>query len=198
MVPACFCKKNSLWGFQLVPDAVAPSLVLVGRFGAAHGVRGEIRLKSFTGDPAAIRDYAPLTDATSQRKFKILSLRVIKDDMCVVRIDRITERSAAEALTNLDLYVPRDQLPPPDEDEFYQADLLGLRAHTETGAHLGDVIQVLDFGAGDILEIRPAIGGETLLVPFTKANVPHVDLAQRTLTVIVPVEIDGDDKTLIE
>ena len=167
-------------------------LVLVGRFGAAHGVRGELRLKSFTEDPAAIRGYAPLTDASGARKFVLSALRVVKDDMCVVRVEGVADRDAAEKLTNIDLYVARENLPPPDEDEFYQADLIGLEAVTESGEAYGTIERVLDFGAGDILEICPPDGGETRLVPFTKAAVPLVDIAARRVVIVPPVEIEGE------
>ena len=173
----------------------AANLILVGRFGAAHGVRGELRLKSFTEDPAAIRTYAPLTDASGTRKFVLAALRVVKDDMCVVRVEGVADRTAAEKLTNLDLYVPRENLPPPDEEEFYQADLIGLAAVTEDGEPYGTIERVLDFGGGDILEIRPPDGSETLLVPFTKAAVPVVDIAARRVVVVPPdeIEVEGGD-----
>jgi 16S rRNA processing protein RimM len=185
--PICIALRAGMTG-------TSADRVLVGRFGAPHGVRGELRLKSFTGDPAAIRSYSPLTDADGARRFKITALRVIKDDMCVVRVEGIGDRDAAETLTNLELFVPRAQLPPPDEDEFYQADLIGLSAITEAGELLGAVERVLNFGAGDILEIRPSAGGETLLVPFTKAAVPLVNLTAKNVVVILPEEIDGEDK----
>ena len=178
--------------FEIPMPQPLAHLVLVGRFGAAHGVRGELRLKSFTQDPAAIRGYAPLTDASGARKFVLSALRVVKDDMCVVRVEGIADRDAAEKLTNIDLYVARENLPPPDEDEFYQADLIGLDAVTETGEAYGTIERVLDFGAGDILEIRPPDGGETRLVPFTKAAVPTVDIAARRVVIVPPVEIEGE------
>ena len=168
------------------PPAAAPhDLVLVGRFGAAHGVRGEIRLKSFTGDPAAIGDYAPLLSQDGSRLFVLRTLRHVRDDMFVARVEGIADRNAAEALVNIDIYVPRSELPPPEDDEYYHSDLIGLSALLESGERLGEVVNVLNFGAGDILEIRP-IGGETMLLPFTKAVVPKVDLAARSLTVVPP------------
>ena len=169
-----------------------PSLVLVGRFGAAHGVRGEIRLKSFTADPRAIASYGALTDASGTRRFALAGLRVVKDDMCVVRVEGVADRTAAEQLTNVELFLPRAQLPPPEEDEFYLADLVGLAAVLETGEPYGTIERVLDFGAGDILEIRPSGGGETRLVPFTKAAVPDVDIAGGRVTVVPPVEVAGE------
>ena len=153
--------------------AIAPQdLVLVARFGAAHGVRGEIRLKSFTGEPEAIAYYSPLYDQSGTRSFVLTYLRHVRDDMFVARVEGVTSRSDAEALTNLDLHVDKAQLPPAEDEEFYHSDLIGLAAVLEDGTRLGDVLNVLNFGAGDILEVKPTTGGETLLYPFTKAVVP--------------------------
>lgn len=167
-------------------------MVQVGRLGAAHGVRGEIRLKSFTGDPAAIATYGPLRDPMGGRQFVIESLRLIRDDMFVARLAGVRDRSAAEALCNVDLYVARDKLPEPADEEFYHSDLIGLTAVSETGETIGKVLNVLNFGAGDILEIRP-ISGEPMLLPFTRAVVPRIDLAAGWLTVVPPAEVDGED-----
>jgi 16S rRNA processing protein RimM len=160
--------------------------VLIGRLGAAHGVRGEIRLQSFTADPAAISTYGPLFDASFARRFVISSLRPLGKDMFVARLEGVADRTAAEALTGVELHVPRAALPPPEEDEFYLADLEGLRAQTQAGETLGVVIAVRNFGAGDILEIAPPQGGETLLLPFTKAVVPIVDVAGGRVVVELP------------
>ncbi|PWB92556.1 ribosome maturation factor RimM [Methylosinus sporium] len=151
--------------------------VLLGRLGAAHGVRGEIRLQSFTADPSAIATYGPLFDASGRRRFVISALRPVAKDMFVARLEGVADRDAAAALTGVELYLPREALPAPDEDEFYLADLEGLRAETPTGETLGVVIAVRNFGAGDLLEVRPPDGGESLLLPFTKAVVPIVDVA---------------------
>ena len=166
------------------------TLVLVGRLGAAHGVRGEIRLKSHTGDPSAIATYGPLSDPVGARTFIIESLRHVRDDMFVARLKGVRDRTAAEALCNVDLYVDRSLLPPPDEDEFYHSDLIGLTAVLENGDSFGKVLDVLNFGAGDILEIRPTAGGEALLLPFTKAVVPQIDLAAGKVTVAPPAEVE--------
>jgi 16S rRNA processing protein RimM len=166
--------------------------VLVGKFGAAHGVRGEVRLKSYTGDPKAIGSYKPLSDAAGTRHFTIESLRHLKDDLFVARIEGVRDRAIAESLTNLDLYISRKALPAADEDEFYLADLVGLAAVGEAGETIGVVIAVYNFGGGDILEIAPAAGGATQLVAFTKANVPQVDVAGGRLTLRPPAEVDGE------
>lgn len=166
-------------------------LIAVGVFGAPHGVRGELRLKSYTGDPLAIADYAPLRDATG-RVFVITGARLVRDDMLVVRLEGVNDRDGAQALTNRELFVPRHQLPPPGAEEFYHADLVGLAALTQDGAPFGKVQAVLNFGAGDILEIAPAAGGETILLPFTRAAVPELDFPGGRIIVVPPREIEEE------
>ena len=174
-----------------VPPVPARDLVLVGRFGAAHGVRGEVRLKSFTGDPAAIGDYSPLFSADGARSYALRSLRHIRDDMFVARVEGVNDRTSAEALVNLDLHVRKADLPPADEEEYYHSDLIGLAAHLENGELIGEVVNVLNFGAGDILEVRPASGGDTLLYPFTKAVAPEVNLSAGRVTIVPPQESEA-------
>jgi 16S rRNA processing protein RimM len=171
-------------------------LILVGVFGAPHGVRGELRLKSYTSDPMAIAGYAPLTDAAGKRRFVIEAARPVKDDMLVVRVAGIADRDAAAALTNQRLHVPRAVLPPSEEeDEFYHADLVGLRVETAGGTPLGTVAAVLDYGAGDILEVKPPGGGTAFLLPFTKAAVPVVDIAGGRLVAEPPAETEAREET---
>jgi 16S rRNA processing protein RimM len=174
---------------ERMPDA---RQILVGVFGAPHGVRGELRVKSFTQDPRAIGGYSPLTDRAGARAFKFTALRLAKDDMLVVRVEGVANRDAAQKLTGVELFAPRDRLPPPDEDEFYHADLIGLAAVTREGEMLGEVVAIRNFGAGDILEISPTGGGETLLLPFTKAAAPEIDFGQRRIVVAPPREIEGE------
>ena len=168
----------------------ASSLVLMGRFGAPHGVRGELRLQSFTGDPLAIADYGPLTDKSGKKSFHLLNLRPQGKDMLVVRLKDVSDRESAQALNGVELYLARDKLPAPDPDEFYLADLVGLRAETVTGEMIGRVVALRNFGAGDILEIAPAAGGETLMFPFTKAVIPIIDLAGGRIVVEPPPETE--------
>lgn len=165
--------------------------ILVGQFGAAHGVKGELRLKSYTQDPAAIGRYGKLSDASGARSFEIEALRPLKDDLFVAKLAGIATREAAEKLTNVALFLPREALPVAEEDEFYHADLIGLTAETEAGEEIGEIVRVLNFGGGDILEIAPKSGGETLLLPFTKAVVPIVDLAHGHVVVVPPVEVEA-------
>lgn len=151
--------------------------ILVARIGAPHGVRGEVRLFAFTQAPEAVLDYGPLTDAAGRRTFRITALRPAKDHF-VARLAGVDDRNAAEALTNIDLYVPRDALPQTeDEDTFYHADLIGLRVENEAGEAIGTVTALHDFGAGDVLEYAPAGAARTLMVPFTRLAVPVVDVA---------------------
>lgn len=163
--------------------------ILVARIGAPHGVRGEVRFFPFTQDPMAVLDYQPLTDKDGRRAVRILSLRPAKDHF-VARLDGVNDRTAAEAFTQLELFAPRDRLPPEeDEDTFYHADLVGLSVEAEDGTLLGKVSALHDFGAGDILEYLPLESTKSLMVPFTKAAVPVVDIKGRRV-VIAPDFVD--------
>ncbi|WP_246206829.1 ribosome maturation factor RimM [Methylocystis heyeri] len=167
-------------------------MVLLGRFGAPHGVRGEIRLQSFTADPLSIASYGPLFDKSGRQRFVLANVRPQGKDMLVARVEGVNDRNGAEQLSRLELFAPRSSLPPPDEDEFYLVDLEGLRAETGEGLLLGQVLGVRNFGAGDILEIAPPVGGETLLFPFTRAVVPVVDIAGGRVIVAPPEEIEEE------
>ncbi len=163
--------------------------VCLGQIGAPHGVRGEVRLRSFTADPAAITSYGPL-ETEDGRVFEIESLRPAKDHF-VVRISGIADRNAAERLANTKLYVPRERLPAPSEpDEFYHADLIGLAVVDRSGRQLGAVVAVHNFGAGDLIEMRPEAGDKTEFVPFDETNVPVVDLAAGRIVVDPPAGQD--------
>jgi 16S rRNA processing protein RimM len=157
--------------------------ICVAQIGAAHGVRGEIKLKSFTEDPMAITAYGPLENEDGTRKFEIEGLRPAKDHF-IARLSGIADRDAAERLTNMRLYVPRDRLPPVEDAEtYYHADLIGLTAVTPDGVPLGTVTGILNFGAGDVIEIKPTDGGESLMVPFNDAAVPAIDIAAGRMVV---------------
>lgn len=149
--------------------------------GAAHGIKGEVRVKSFTGDPLALGDYGPLY-AEDGRAFRIVDIRMQKD-MAIVRFKGVGDRTAAEALTGTALFVDRAMLPDDlDDEEFYHADLVGLDAVDPQGQPMGKVISVQNFGGGDILEIARN-NRSTVLVPFTLAAVPTVDISARRLVV---------------
>ena len=167
------------------------NLVLMGIFGAAVGLKGEVRLKSYTGDPVDIAEYSPLL-ARDGRSFEITSVREA-NEVVIVRVKGVTRREEAERLTSLELFIPRDRLgETDDEDEFFHADLIGLRAETEAGEALGTVVALYDFGAGDMIEIRPT-RGKALVYPFTKAVVPVVDIAGGRVVIAPPAEVDGDE-----
>ncbi len=166
-------------------------LVCVGALAGAFGVRGEARLKSFCADPAAIADYAPLVTEDG-RSFGVTLVRPLQGAFAA-RLTGVATREAAEALKGTRLYVPRDRLPALPEDEFYHADLIGLAVLDAGGAALGVVRAVHDHGAGDVIEIvRP--GKAEVLIPFTRAAVPTVDLAAGRMIVDPPPGLldDGD------
>jgi 16S rRNA processing protein RimM len=159
--------------------------VCLGQIGAAHGVRGEVRLRSFTSDPAAIADYGPL-ETEDGRVLEIETLRPAKDHF-VARLAGIRDRDAAGALTNAKLYVPRERLPQTESaDEFYHADLIGLAAVDQAGRTLGTVVAIHNFGAGDLIEVKPQTGGSTELVPFDVTHAPEVDLAAGKIVIHPP------------
>jgi 16S rRNA processing protein RimM len=164
--------------------------IRVARIGAAHGVRGESKLWSFTQEPSAVADYAPLENEDGTRQFEIESMRAAKDHF-VVRLKGIDSREAAEALRNTDLFVTRDKLPPLDDDgTFYHADIVGLAAVTRDGVPVGTVSALHNFGAGDLIEIVTTAGGDPLLLPFTDVVVPEIDLASRRIVVVLPNVIE--------
>lgn len=164
--------------------------ICVARIGAAHGVRGEVKLWSFTEDPAAVAHYGPLETQDGTRCFEIEALRAVKDHF-VARIAGVNDRDAAEKLRNIELYIPRARLPKIEEaDTFYHADLVGLDAITPDGARVGTVHALHNFGAGDIIEIAPAEGGDPLMLPFNETTVPKIDVAARQVVVVPPVETE--------
>ncbi len=170
------------------------SKIRVARIGAAHGVRGEVKLWSFTEDPLAVAEYGALETEDGKRRFEIEALRPGKDFL-VARLKGIDNRTAAEALRNTDLFVPRDRLPPIEEAEtFYHADLIGLDVLTPDGAQIGVVHALHNFGAGDIIEIMPVGSGEPLMLPFTDAVVPKIDLAAKQIVVVRPAEIEAREE----
>jgi 16S rRNA processing protein RimM len=164
---------------------MAGGRVCLGQIGAPHGVRGEVRLHSFTAEPAAIASYGPL-ETEDGRVINIETLRSAANSL-VARLAGVADRNAAEQLVNTKLYVPRERLPDLEApDEYYYADLIGLCAVDRAGKELGTVIALHNFGAGDIIEVRPAHGGETQLLPFDAATVPEVDVANGRVVVELP------------
>jgi 16S rRNA processing protein RimM len=165
--------------------------ICVARIGAAHGVRGAVKLWTFTEDPLAVKHYGPLTTKDGTRQFEVTHAREARDHL-VATLKGIATREEAERLNGVELYIARDKLPETDEGEYYHADLIGLAAVTTTDQPIGRVIAIHNFGAGDIIEIAPP-HGPTLLLPFTNAVVPTVDLAGSRVVIELPEEVEGDD-----
>jgi 16S rRNA processing protein RimM len=168
-----------------------PEKICVARIGAAHGVRGAVKLWTFTEDPLAVKAYGPLSTKDGTRHFEVTSAREAKDHL-VTTFEGVTTREEAERLNGVELYIPREKLPAAGEDEYYHADLIGLAAVTTSDQPLGHVVAIHNFGAGDIIEIAP-VQGATMLLPFTNAVVPTVDLAGGRVVIELPEEIDGDE-----
>lgn len=166
-------------------------LILLGVVGAPHGVRGEVRIKTFTGDPLAIAGYGPLSDRKG-RSFEITDIRPAKE-VVVARLKGVTTREAAEALNGVELFVARDKLPAAeDEDEFLQADLIGCQVVGPDGSVVGIVTSVENYGAGDLLDIETP-DGRSVLMPFTKAFAPRIDIAARRIEVEPPAGLFEPD-----
>ncbi len=165
-------------------------LILVGRVAGAFGVRGEVRISAYTADPMALARYGGLKREDGTPGLTLTSARPAKGGV-VARAREIATREEADALRGLRLFVPRDALPKPDEDEFYLADLIGLRVeNVQSKTALGVVKTVQNFGAGDMLEIEPEGGGATWYLPFTKEAVPDVDLAAGVIRADPPEEVE--------
>lgn len=161
--------------------------MFLGEFGRAHGLAGEVRLKSFTGEPKAIASYGPLTGEDG-RTYVITQARQAagdQPDLLVVRVEGVGDRDAAEALNRLRLYVPREKLGEPEEDEFFLTDLVGLAVEGPDGP-VGRVVAVPDYGGGDLLEIAVPGRRQTVLLPFTRAFVPRIDLAEGRIAITPP------------
>lgn len=162
----------------------------MGRIGAAHGIKGEVRIQSFTEDPLALASYGPLATSKPGLTVEILAAR-LAGTVLVCRLKGISDRTAAEKLNGVELFVDRDKLPPADDpDDFYHADLVGLEARLTDGRVLGTVTAVPNFGAGDLIEVRDPRSGDTYLYPFTRAAVPHIHIADGYLVIEPPTEAE--------
>ena len=163
--------------------------VLLGVVAAAHGISGEVKVKTFTESPDRLGAYGPVTTEKG-RMLEIAQLRLTKADEAVVRFAGIENRNAAETIKGAHLYVPRAALPVPEPGEFYHADLIGLGVEDGSGNRLGTVHAVHNFGAGDVLEIAFADGGSEFL-PFNDTSVPLVDVAAGRVVVVMPHDTDN-------
>lgn len=159
-------------------------LVCLGEIVGAHGVRGEVRIRTHTERPRDIAAYGPLTDAAGRRNFT-LEVTSVAEGFARARIPGLVDRNAAEVLKGIRLYVEREKLPAIAEDEFYHADLVGLAAERADGLRLGRVVAVVNFGGGDLLEIADE-SKETVYLPFTRAIVPVIDVAAGRVVVEPP------------
>jgi 16S rRNA processing protein RimM len=170
---------------------MSSSQICVARIGAAHGVRGAVKLWTFTEDPLAVKQYGPLMTKDGARQFEVTDAREARGHL-VATLKGIATREDAERLKGVELYVAREKLPATGQDEYYHADLIGLAAVNAANEPLGKVIAIHNFGAGDIIEIAPP-GGASMLLPFTNAVVPSVDLAGGRVVIELPQEIEGDE-----
>jgi len=170
--------------------------VLLGVVIGAQGLKGEVKVKTFTETLETLGAYGPL-HTRDGRKLTITELRE-SSGLAVVHFDGVNNRDAAEALKGAELFVSRATLPGTDEQEFYHADLLGLRAEDELGRVIGKVIAVHNFGAGDVIEIARDDANGTVLMPFTREIVPTVDLAQDRVVVAAPEEVEAETKGSVE
>jgi len=163
-------------------------LILVGQVAGGFGVKGEVRVTAWTADPMTLLSWGVLMRADGSPGLTLTSARPEKTAV-VGRAKEIATKEEADALRGLKLYIHRDRLPPPDEDEFYLTDLVGLEARDPEGIVLGTVRAVQNFGADDMLEIAPALGGPTWFLPFTKDAVPELHIADGWLLAVKPTEI---------
>ena len=163
----------------------------IGVVVGVHGVRGAVRIKPFTADPHDLTAYGPLTTEAGQT-WRLKGASVDGKGVVTAKIDGVEDRNQAEALKGAKLYIERGALPEAEEDEFYIADLIGLAAETPEGKRLGTIKAVFNFGAGDVVEVSGEAGD--ILVPFTLAAVPVVDVKARRVVIDPPVMTEGDEK----
>ena len=179
-----------------VQGAADRDRICVGAIAGPHGTRGAVRIKPFTDLPEDVAAYGMISDEAGGRRFDI-NVEAVRGGMVIATFNGVVDRGAAEALKGLRLYVSKDALPEPDDDEFYHADLLGLEV-MQDGGMIGTVRSIIPAGTGEVLEIDRGPGQETLLVPFTKAAVPKVEIGEGRLTVDLPqelVEVREKDET---
>lgn len=168
-----------------------PDLVCLGRIGGPHGVRGAVHIQTFTERPEDVAAYGLLVSETGGRSYRLTVQKRAKSGV-IARIDGIDDRGAAQALKGVLLFVDREVLPAAGTDEFYHADLIGMKAVGVDGAPLGEIIAVQNFGAGDVLELRAANSGKTIMVPFSQDVVPTVDMAGRVVRIDLPDSLSED------
>jgi 16S rRNA processing protein RimM len=176
-----------------VPSNDQDRRLLLGRIATAHGIRGEVAIESYTGDPQDIAAYGPLETEDGTRQLEVKVVRVTSKGV-IARVAGVTDRNAAEKLKGLSLYVDRERLPPAQDDEFYHADLVGLTAEDGEGRRIGTVAAMQNYGAGDLLEVLIDGSRKTELIPFSAAFVPEVDIAGGKVVVVLPAFAPDEDK----
>lgn len=165
--------------------------VCIGAIVGAHGIRGAVRVKAFTADPVDVAAYGPVEDEAGTRRFTLTVTGEVKGQV-IATLAGVHDRTQAEALKGVGLYVSRDRLPKTEEDEFLYSDLVGLTAMGMDGAVVGTVKGIANFGAGDLLDIA-LTGGGTMFVPFTLAAVPKVDVGAKLVVVDPPAFVEADE-----
>jgi 16S rRNA processing protein RimM len=170
--------------------------VLLAAVIGAQGLKGEVKVKTFTAAPDALARYGVL-HSRDGRRFTVTAARATKPGEAVLSLAELTDRSAAEALRGTELFVDRSALPPTEREEYYHADLIGLRAEDTEGRTLGTVHAIHNYGAGDVIEIaRP--DGDTILLPFTRETVPHIEIDKERIVVAVPEEVETGERGNVE
>ena len=167
----------------------ADRLVLVARVSGAFGVKGDVRIRTYTDNPLAVLNFRELKQVNGQHGLTLVSGRSFKEGL-IARAKEVASKEEADALKGLDLYAPRAALPPAEDDEFYLTDLIGLRAETRDGAPLGEVKSVQNYGAGDVLEIQPPGRKSTWMVAFTAETAPEIDVGGGRIVIVQPSEIE--------
>lgn len=160
-------------------------IICIGKIKSAHGIKGQLKLISYTEDPLNLLDYAPITDKTGQKIFQF-TLISQKKNLLTVSLEGISTRNEAEALEQIELFTDRDNLPELEEEEFYYEDLIGLTVHHQDDHNFAQVVQLFNHGGGDIIEIKEKISGKTHLLAFNKENVPEIHIAAGYIVVALP------------
>lgn len=173
-----------------------PRNILLGAVIGAHGLKGEVKVKTFTHSPEKLGAYGPLATKDG-RVFTVTQLRGVKPDEAVVRFAEIADRNASEALKGTELFVPRAALPAAEADEFYHADLVGLRAEDAEGRVLGTVSGIHNFGAGDVIELTRD-DGDSVMLPFTREVVPAIEIEAGRVIIAAPEEVEAETRGSVE
>lgn len=170
--------------------------ILIAVVLGAHGLKGEMRVKTFTETPRALERYKQLRSQDG-RSFHLAQLRAVTKDEAIICLGEVGDRTAAEVLKGLELFVARETLPAPDENEFYYADLIGLGAEDQAGRQIGTVKAIHNYGAGDVIEIARG-AGDTVMLPFSREFVPAVDLKAARIVIAVPEDVETGERGNVE